>query len=120
MSTACLFGLLVAANYGHWGLVLLAGADAALWHYIAQGLLTAVLLVLLAGRGAGAMWRATCAFGALHGVAQAVCGVAYMAKPVAPAAWDNLADVQTGLPLTRVTLCAALVLAALIYEREMR
>ncbi len=122
MSSALLFGLLVAANYIHWPAATLAGVDPALAHYIAQGLLTCALLVLLAARaphGAG-MWRPVCVFGAVHGAVQAFCGIAYITKPVMPEAWDNLADAQTGLPLTRVTLCAALVLAALIYERELR
>lgn len=119
MSSALLFGLLMAASYAHWPAAALAGLDASAVHYALQGALTAVLLVLLAGRHSG-MWKPVCAFGALHGAAQALCGLAYIVKPVLPEAWDNLADAQTGLPLTRITLCAALVLAALIYERELR
>ena len=119
MNSALLFGLLVAANYAHWPAAALTGVDPALAHYIAQGLLTCALLVLLAERHSG-MWRPVCVFGAVHGAVQAFCGIAYLTKPVLPEAWDNLADAQTGLPLTRITLCAALVLAALIYERELR
>lgn len=87
------------------------------WFYILRGIEGATVFAMLAKAQASLLWVFVCLWGAMENSLTAVCGAGYMLSPVATSRFSGLCDVQTGLPLSVLTVGIALALAAFIQER---
>lgn len=107
--------LVVSVFYGNSVLSFLTGVDRTLIFYIGQGMLGFVAFMFLSVP-APRFWRWVCYFAAANEFMVAVCGVAYIAKPVVPSLWENLADAQTGLPVSWIGFGVSVFLACIVQE----
>lgn len=116
--TFAAFLLLAITHIGHWPLQAMTGIEAGWWFYTLQGASTSAAWWWARSARNTATWRILCTLGAIYEALVAVCGVAYMVKPVLPVMWNGLADQQTGLPLWWIDLAVFLLVALWLKDRR--
>lgn len=120
--------LAVAAAFLPEILPALLGGTSAAWMYVMSGAEAWALWVVVAALASFAKLpehamttiRCVCSWGAFEAMQRPVCRLAYPMNtpPPMPPSGQNLCDVVTGLPMSWVSVVAALFLAAIIQEVE--
>ena len=124
---AGLLALAVAAAFLPEVLPALLGGTRSAWFYVLSGMeagalwfaVGSLLAVSQMPRHAMTAARCVCAWGAFESVQRPMCRLAFaMDRPPTLPEGKNLCDVATGLPMSWVSVVAALFLAALVQEFE--
>lgn len=107
-------------------LPLVAGGSVAAWFYVFSGIEAAALWAIAAALLAShtghvlTVGRAVCAWASFEALQRPMCRLPFPMDrpPPKPPEGKNLCDVVTGLPMSWVSVVAALFLAALVQEFE--
>lgn len=113
---AVLFLVIAVTHLAYDPLAMIVGSPQE-WFYILRGVEGATVFALLAKAHESMLWAVVCLWGAMENSLTAVCGAGYMLSPATPDRFSGLCDLQTGLPLSVLTVGIALALAAFIQER---
>lgn len=93
------------------------GQSHAAWEYVAYAVEAAVLWLLVAACSRLVLVQAAAAWGAMEAAQRAGCRLAFpMDQKPQLLPGQNLCDAATGMPMTWVSVCAALFVACLAQE----
>lgn len=95
------------------------GGSHAAWAYVLSGVEAAALWCALGVVCTHALVRAVCLWGVFEAAQRPVCRLAFpMDKPPPLQPGQSLCDAALGVPMSAVSVAAALALAALVQEAE--
>ena len=116
--TAALLMLAAGANFAPEHLAHYFGGKQSAWESVMFGFEAAALWVVGFVLSTGIAWRAVCAWGAFEALQRPVCRLAFPMDRAPPqlAPGQNLCDVAYQIPMSWVSVIAALFVACLLQE----
>lgn len=117
MSPTALLILAAVASFGPALLSAALGGTEAAWAYVCSGLESALLWSFVGATATAVTARAIAAWGLFEGSERAACRLHFpMDHPVSLLPGQSLCDAAFGLPMTWLSVCAGLFVAALAQE----